>query len=339
MEKTHLFLSSNDWHIKDDNTQQIIKLIKGKVEVAKELGIRRLVCLGDIFDSRLAQRLNVLKCFEDILNIISQSGMYMTTIPGNHDKTDYNSYSSFLDPFRGHPGLDLYDKATTIPLSDKIDLHLLPFFEEGLYLKELSKLKCNVQHTNILLTHSSFEGSVNNDGSMVSSSIKPTLFKKFDIVLAGHYHNAQQIGDNIVHLPSIRQKDYGEDDSKGYTLFSDNLEMELIQSDFKKYRKVVIDLEKLTEVQVKTIIEKNKNSNDNIRLEIRGSEAMVKAQNKNHLTELGFDVKLKVTELETVQQANSIDDKLTASELDSEFKSFCEKEGLDYEFGKSYLTI
>ena len=55
----------------------------------------------------------------------------------------------------------------------------------------------------ILGTHIAVTGSVNNDGTHVSSTISPKLFKNYFKVFSGHYHNQQKIGSNLLDLISL----------------------------------------------------------------------------------------------------------------------------------------
>ena len=57
---------------------------------------------------------------------------------------------------------------------------------------------------------------MNNDGSSVESSIRPSLFKDWGLVLSGHYHDYQELSDNVVHLGSLTQNNFGEDENKGF---------------------------------------------------------------------------------------------------------------------------
>ena len=88
MNKRPIAIFSTDWHIKDDNIEQIIDLVTQQCELAKELKVTTLICLGDVFNSRKSQTLQCLGAFERILNIVYDYNLMLLSIPGNHDKTN-----------------------------------------------------------------------------------------------------------------------------------------------------------------------------------------------------------------------------------------------------------
>src|SRR5690606_13354795 len=96
---------ATDWHLKRDNIDEIKDLVVQKCKLADELGTDLLICLGDVFDSRKSQELSVLSAFNDILDIILRENKKMIVVPGNHDKVNYSSIQSFLDPFTYNPSI------------------------------------------------------------------------------------------------------------------------------------------------------------------------------------------------------------------------------------------
>jgi len=122
-----LIIQSTDWHLKKENIDQIKDLVMQQCELALELEVTRLVCLGDIFDSRIAQREDVLSAFGEILDTINSYGLELWAIPGNHDKTVYSSHKSFLDPFKGRDYFKLIDKVARLPfLEEQVQLSFVP---------------------------------------------------------------------------------------------------------------------------------------------------------------------------------------------------------------------
>jgi len=342
---------SNDWHIESKNTEQIIGLIKQKIKLAKKLETTTLICLGDVFQSRQAQPLNVLKCFEKILDLIDEAGMVLYCIAGNHDKTDYSSEDSFLDQFQWHPSLKLFNVISgDIVLGGGIHLQFIPFFEESKYIDILDSLiKDNAIHSSnprrILCSHQALSGSVNNDGSKIENNIKPSLFENFFKVFLGHYHNQSQIGRNIFHLPSLQANNFGEDNEKGFTVLYADGSHELVNSIFPEYHTIKIDLDKVNKEELNQLKKDGsqliKESDANIRFKIEGSSDKVGAIKSEEFTALGIDVKKEhKTIIKSIEKAKIgeviIYDNTTI--LDK-FDKFCETEEYDnIEYGKSCLT-
>ena len=99
-----------------------------------------------------------------------------------------------------------------------------------------------IDDATILITHMGFDGVVNNDGSRVSSVIKPSMFKNWTKVLIGHYHNASELADNVIYTGSAYQNNYGENiTDKGFTVVFNDGSIKHVQSKFPRYIKEVVD--------------------------------------------------------------------------------------------------
>lgn len=335
--KKPIAIISTDWHIQSKNIEDIKRLISEKCQLAQKLGVQNLICLGDVFESRVSQREDVLNTFKVILDIIHSYELRLFLIPGNHDKTNYDSESSFLLPYESHPVVKLITTFDKITISD-VRMYFVPFFSDSKWLEIFEELKPAGVH-NTLFTHIAVTGSVNNDGTHVSSSISPKIFSKFDKVFSGHYHNQQKVGKNFYHLPSLQQNNFGEDSEKGFTVLYDDLSHELVKSTFKEFVKIKIDIDNVTDDELNSLKRKYKNSNNNIRFEFIGSEDKLKSLKKDDFTSLGIDVKTSskeiINDIEYIETAEIVEhNKETITEA---FKDFCEKEGYSFEQGLNYL--
>lgn len=341
--KKPVALISNDWHIQPDNVDSIKNLVQQKINLALENNISHLFVIGDIFQSRQKQPLSVLKCFEDILDLCQVNGLTLNAIPGNHDKTDYSSEYSFLDPFAHHPAFNLFTSYENFTLYDKVTLHLIPFFENDIWIKEFERAKLNIasDYINVLLSHIAVQGSVNNDGSEVSSPITWKMFKDFDFIYLGHYHNYQEVGGSVYHLPSIQQNNFGEDEFKGFTLVFDDGSFEVKVANFKRYETITIDLNKLNKKEFNKIIEQNApNEHHSIRLKIKGSEDDIKSLNLENIKSLGFSIKAEQVDIIKSIEGAKLGEvvEFTDSSILEEFDKFCSGEGYDdKEVGLNYL--
>lgn len=340
--KKPIFVLSADWHLQSSNIDLIKSLASQKCALAKSLGLSEVIVLGDIINSRIAQRLDVLTGFLEILDIFEENNIRLIAISGNHDRYNYLEINSFLDPFQHHPNFLLTRDSSTL-FQAPVALTFLSFFKEEKWLEIYKSLSINEGFKNILCTHIGFQGSLNNDGSKHESIIKPELFKDWDLVLSGHIHNQCKVAKNIFHIPSICQNNFGEDLEKGFTVLYDDLSFELVKSDFPKYLTVQVDLDKQTKKQYDPIlnasIEHAKTSKDRFRFEFTGEANKLKTIDKGQYEKLGIDVSIKnkeveIKEVEKYQQVKV----LSNSEIKESFKEFCVQEELDYETGIKYLN-
>jgi exonuclease SbcD len=324
-------LISTDWHLKEDNVDLIKHLAIQKRNLAKKLGIKKLFILGDVFHNRISQKQQVLSALHTILVDIFY-GYEVYIIPGNHDKTDYNLKESFLDCFSAYK--KVISNYEYLQLGD-VRFHFMPFFKENIWIEEFTP-KLNNDCFNILLTHIAITGSKNNDGSLVESSLNAKMFEKFDLVLSGHYHNKQKIGENFYHIPSICQHNYGEDKEKGFTILHNDNRIELYKSTFPTYEKIIVNVDEKSKKEIDSIVEKYKDK-DNCRIELIGSESNINSIDKNKILSQGIDVKAKINEIEDTSIQGQITEKITDKRLKEEFKEFCEKEKLNFKEGLELL--
>lgn len=342
-----MLIVSTDYHIKENNQEQIQSLIEQKLDLADKLKVKNLVCLGDVFDSRKAQKDSVLNCFGRILDNIEERKSLLFCINGNHDRNDNTDTESFLTPFKTHRSLFLYDSYGHIDYcndNDKIVFraYFLPYFDEEVYLYYLNEIIKNSKDFDgkkVLFTHQGIEGVKNNDGSKVNNSIKQDLFDNFDLVLVGHYHNRSKLNDKIHYIGSICQNNYGEDKEKGFCVVYSDLSIEYINSTFKIYDKIIID-KQLSKKELNDLILQNKDDNRNVRFEFITTQEDKTLIDIDLIKKSGIDVKIKRKEVEATielaEQGERIE--FTNSSILDEFNKFCLKEEAEYqEYGKELL--
>lgn len=241
----------NDIHLDKSNGSLVKDIFQQLMKVCEEYNTHRIFCGGDVFTNRSGQPLQCLTDWKEILEILTKKGFEFYVIPGNHDKTDSNSERSYLDIF-GENCVHLYRSAGRVLFDDCI-IGFIPYFQDEKWLEEFQRLEDEIDDNmmegdidtdtaTILITHMGFDGVVNNDGSRVSSVIKPSMFKNWTKVLIGHYHNASELADNVIYTGSAYQNNYGENiTDKGFTVVFNDGSIKHVQSKFPRYIKEVVD--------------------------------------------------------------------------------------------------
>lgn len=301
MKKRPLIFMITDIHLTGDNTEEVKNIILQAIAEAKALGFDYIYIAGDIFDSRKAQSLRVLEAWLEILDLAAEHKIILRVIPGNHDKPSYKSERSYLDLYGGHSNIELVRDYEYFYEDDGWIIHMIPFFDEKeTYPKYLNAAIEAVADLNedyeqdpnkhILITHIAVDGVRNNDGSQIEDTLSANSFKIFNKVFVGHYHNYQEV-DNIIYFGAIKQKDFGEDKRKGYTVVYDDGSISQGRFLFKEYEVIKINLNTTTDEEVNKILEKYKNPLDNIRFKFTGTREKLRAIDKSKYEDLGIDVK------------------------------------------------
>ena len=339
------FMMSTDWHFTNENSKELIDILKQKFILANELGLKRVYVLGDIFVSRISQRMEILDKFWDVLNLALEYDIEIFAIPGNHDKTDYKSDRSFLRFYQHHPSLTLVENHLSI-VDGEFEIHLMPFFAHNCDKFKENFIKCcTPEHPTkkqILMAHFAVEGSINNDGTKVNYGSKPSEFKDFHMVFLGHYHNMHTIGDNIMHIPSIRQNNFGEDVDKGFMIMYDDEVLELYPPEFTQYLKFRLDLDTMSfaELMNQADIMKEQAQTDNIRFILTGGEAEIRSLDITPFSDMGIDVKKNIKGfIPQLIDAPAIEEvmEFTQSDILERFQLFCDEKKLSHEDGLELL--
>ena len=336
MKKKPLFILITDTHLNHKNIELVIDIFRQAIEQAQKLGLKVIYHAGDLFDSRKHQTLATLRAFAEILLMCEEAGIVLRAIPGNHDKPDYFSANSYLDVYERYGSLELVREWASFKEGDYY-VHMIPFFDEReVYPHYLSKAAFVKGFKNILITHIAVDGVRNNDGSEIENTFDKKAFKKFEKVLVGHYHNAQEVG-NVAYVGSAYQKDYGEDDDKGMTLVYDDGSLERILLDFPRFETIKIDLNVVTTEELEKTFKSHEKSEDNIRFKFSGTKEKLAALDRPKYIKAGIDVKTEQDDPEIdLDYAELVDfTGFSKAKILDEWGEFSEKHEIDENIEKA----
>lgn len=306
------------------------------VEHANKIGVKNIILNGDVFDSRSFQRLSHLKCFEKCLDLFYWNDMVCYTNVGNHDKSVYEREESFLDSFKHHPAMKLYSKITDVKIGGKT-FTFSPYFPDDMLQEQLE------QHegADVLIGHWSAHGSTNLKKITDKKSIGKKLLSKWNKTYLGHFHQWHELSKDIVHLPSLLQNGFGEDNVKGFSIIYDDLSYSLVKGKFRELKKIVVDLDDVSISELKKLIKKEQGSDATVRIELIGSDDKLKAVDKSMFKDTGIDLKIKFNKAydfdTTKKEPPKAVNKYTEGQLKDEFKTFCKKKGFEHSFGIKLL--
>jgi DNA repair protein SbcD/Mre11 len=332
--KTPIAIIFNDVHLKPGNEQETLDAVQYMLDYAVKHKIDKLIFAGDLFDSRSHQRQESIRILEEIIEKSNKAGCTLYMFPGNHDKTDYSSFYSFLEVYRYHPGVEFNRELKTIEI-EGVSITLLPFFADDMLVPMIEQ----AEGSDVLISHFEMQGSTHLGRTSEKMSITKKMLKKWKKIYLGHYHNTHEISKDIVHLPSLRQDGFGEDDNKGFTLLYDDLSYEIVKGRFKAYLKVVVDIDKVSLKEVKQLIKLHSNSENTVRFEFTGEESKLKALDKSQFEGTGIDVKIKYQAVFEVSEteAPTLIKEYNDEQIYTSFEDFCEQKGYDVECGAKYL--
>lgn len=307
-----------DTHLKQGNEDQVYDIFKQAIKVCQDRGIKQLFHAGDFFTSRASQSHSVMDKAMDIFNLFNQEEIGLTIIPGNHDRTDLESEKSFLDVFKVYRNIRLIKASEAIYVEELGWIHMLGYFKEsGSYSTRLANFIAHNHEKTILITHIAISGVKNNDGSIVTNDLQPNLFKKYDLVLTGHYHFRNQLASNIWYIGSSHPQNFGEDNDKGICIVNKDLSLEFVNLNFPKYFTYRFDCKDIK--QITSQLKQVNHEYDKIRFVITGNETEIENFNRSIFDSYNVDVKFEKTYSKKIVELK----KYKEDDIMLSFKQFC----------------
>lgn len=215
-----------DLHIKEEeeDNRLINRAINKFIEYVRNDKIERknknIFILGDIVDKKTINHSRYcIKFIKDILVKMSEiCDVYI--LLGNHDYTNQEiekNMINFIDFIKELVNMN------NIYIVDNSEYYIGKYCINSIehYEKEIPKpfkvdeLK---EQFNIFLYHGDLDSKLYNK----DKNIVKNLFKDYDLVLLGHYHEYYKIADNIAYCGSLIQNNFGESNNHGFLVWDTN---------------------------------------------------------------------------------------------------------------------
>ena len=327
----------SDSHLSPDNTELIENLFNEFCTYCVKNKINTAWHIGDFFEQRFGQPLNVLKSAKRILKLFTENNIHLNIVVGNHDKPNYDLEDSFLDLFSDYKMVTIHNDFKTIE-NEGYSVTTMPYFSTKIFNEKAKSISRPKNDFNVCMVHQGIDGAV-NQSYVVENSISEKTFDKFDLTLCGHYHNRHFIGDNIFYIGSIRPKDFGEDEEKGFIVLDNKTKnIQTVPLTFKQYHTIHIysnmneDIFKRNIKSAKSLVKKHF-----VRVMFEGDKSFF-TEHRNDLENLGIKTVYKNSNSSIPNTYTNISlKKGDKNSLLNEFEKFCKKEKYDFEFGKQFI--
>lgn len=342
--KKAVALLINDIHVSKDNIVEFHKNWDEALNICQSNGIEYLIVGGDMWMSRSSQTLNTLLAVrEAILKATKQYNLYVIIANGNHDLVDQEALLGYNHIFSDYESVEVIGEYTEIDLSDEFSLYIMSYFpENGSFIERLSSLQQNYsiddKEKNVLYIHEGIRGGL---ATPSDDELPANIFKGFDSVLVGHYHNRKQIpGTQIEYIGSSRQHNFGEDEEKGYTILYSDGSTKFIKNEVnQRYKVIEVDVADMDDDFMNMLAEIKTDSRYKVKVRVKCDSAQSSAINKQKLAEAGANKIELVTEQTEVMRTDhqSITQKFDKSGIKEEYTNFCTQKSIDNQLGLHYL--
>ncbi|AWD90485.1 putative recombination endonuclease subunit [Erwinia phage Cronus] len=258
-------LHLGDFHLgvkADDPWMQGVQrdAIQQAIEISKKNKIKRWIQYGDWFDVRKAITHNCMEFSREIVKMITEAGIEVDVIIGNHDmhyknKLTPNSVTELLSQYEN---ITVYEHPTTVSY-DGVDIDLIPWMCEENTTEILTFIKNS--GSPYCIGHWELNGFYYYRG-MKSHGLEPDFLKSYKQVWSGHFHTISEAG-NVKYIGTPFTITAGdENDPRGFWIFDTaNESMDFVPNTTTWHRKIYypnkgLKVEDYKNLAVRVIIEK-----------------------------------------------------------------------------------
>lgn len=334
----------NDIHVSKDNIPEYLANWHEALEICATHGVKDIAFGGDMFQSRSSQTLDVLLAVHDALLEAERMGIRIVLANGNHDKVNQESVRGYCHVFDQHANVTMADTFYTVSHNDwAFALHVGAYFpEDGSFTGRLQEWSMNSTadgKLNYLYVHEGINGAL---GQPNEKELPANVFKDFDLVFVGHYHNRCKVRPNIEYIGASRQANFGEDEEKGYTLLFTDGSTEFVKNQTNmRYRVLDVAAAQVDTHLKDRLDEIQAGGRYRTKVRVHGTSAQTSNINKEQLLQAGANKVEIVTEdaLPVEAASSGLFEKFDSRKIQESYKDFCKEKELDnVELGLDYLS-
>jgi len=226
---------------------EILNSFKQMCDYCVKNNIENLVIGGDVNDLKNIVHYRPFVMLKEIIEQYNKIHFYI--LHGNHDSAGREDLYSAIQLLDGPSNVSTFVKNTEID-----NILFVPW--SGGIAKEIYE----TEPSKILISHFGLNEAQLSSGISIKTNIKLNDLRKFDLVLLGHYHKPQKLG-NVYYVGSPIQLNKGEaDEVKRFLVVdSETLEIESIETKgYRKYFNVILEDKNELEEKIEEIKELQK---------------------------------------------------------------------------------
>lgn len=333
----------NDIHVSKDNIPEFQKNWDEAIQLCKGRLIPEIIIGGDLWQSRSAQTLDVLMAVRQAILKATHQGITLTIAEGNHCKVDQESLLGYSHLFSEYSDVYVIDDYHALDIGKDVVLYVMSYFpESGSFeerLKQMIAESLDKSKTNLLYIHEGINGAL---ATANDNELPTKIFKDFDKVLVGHYHNRCVIkGTKIEYIGASRQHNFGEDEEKGYTILYDDGSYEFVKNQVNtRYKVIDVDVNDVDTKFLERLDDLRATGRYKVKTRINCATSEANGIDKQKLLDAGATkVEIVTAKTEAIETANhALDKKFDKSGIKQEYSAFCANKGIDdVDMGLEYL--
>ncbi len=227
-----------DPHLKISILEDARRFIAELLGLIRTRSYRRVILLGDQFDSFAIVRSEILSLWNEFFREASKHSRLIALV-GNHDLAGSQGGTHPMEPFKAFPNVTVVDQ---IELVDNI--FLFPFIRST---NEFERLCRELPPKSVLICHQSFNGCQFENGFYDPNGADPRCVGHLNSVISGHIHKAQRIA-NIWYPGTPFQQTFSDagEQKKVY-------EIDLSESGYSVIQEIALDMPRFVQLQARDV--------------------------------------------------------------------------------------
>lgn len=199
------------------HSKVLLESIRQIIAQMKSRKIDDIFIVGDIFHRR-NPTMTDWEVFNQVLQLFIENDIHVHLDPGNHDDSAVSVTS--LTPLRlnPHPKIDFVQSMSTYVTDDSlIEIFFYSTVSKRWSNKSITEIISEVPDQKktkyrICLCHEMINGAIANGTSFKSPLTPELLNRKFDLTIAGHVHQYQNVSGNVYYCGTPIHLDFGDRD-------------------------------------------------------------------------------------------------------------------------------
>jgi len=226
--------------------QDCLDVLRWVFQTAKELNIKDVLFLGDLFHDR--QKIQII-AYHNTFEIFKEyQDLNIYLLLGNHDLWFYDKWDiSSVMPLSAMPNVEVISKPRTLEINGlKIDF--LPFTHDPIsiiseHFGDKSRVLCGhvaINDATLNKMHNiKAEVSIENEKDVMK--VDKEIFTGWERVFLGHYHCEQKLNNKVEYVGSPLELSFNEAFQQKHiiVLDTDNLNCEYIVNDFSPQHLII----------------------------------------------------------------------------------------------------
>lgn len=205
MQSREIVLLIGDPHLKVSRAEDAKEFLDKLIVHVNTKQYQKVVILGDLFDTFAVIRSEILSLWYNFVSqasdVIGRENLIM--IVGNHDYAGAKGGTHALEPFKVLA--KVIDDIDIIDIGG-VNCYFMPFKRDNEEFESLAR----EMKGGILFCHQSFNGAKFENGFYDPHGANPDSVSHFSIVVSGHIHSRQCVGNNIYYPGTPFQQSFGE---------------------------------------------------------------------------------------------------------------------------------